>query len=168
MELTFLPADPQHAEAIFPEWTAEIAQYSFTAPPSTLAECQAFLTARQEDALDGRGLSFTLWKGSEFIGMCSATNLQTKQPELDIWIKKNAQSQGHGFQAMTALIALLKKHHSCERFIYTVAAPNQASQRLAEKLGGRLSHIHTATLWTGQTWQFWEFAITSKSLMKAR
>jgi ribosomal-protein-alanine N-acetyltransferase len=157
------PANPKDATTVFPEWTAEICQYMITAPPATLADCEAFLAARQADQIQGIALSFTIWEDKEFIGMCSATNLQTERPELDLWIKKSAQGQGHGLKALKALISELKKHHPHDSFIYTVAAPNQASHRLAEKCGGRLSHISTHTLWTGQTWQFWEFAITTKS-----
>ena len=62
--------------------------------------------------------------------------LYTKTPEVGLWIRKSAQRNGYGYEALTGLINFCRKHMELDYFIYEADRRNPNSIQLVKSLGG--------------------------------
>ncbi len=72
----------------------------------------------------------------EFLGVAGLHHIDTKYPELGIWIKKSGHGQKYGREAMHALKDWADRHLDYEYIIYPVDRDNVASRKIPESLGG--------------------------------
>src|SRR5262249_46574804 len=72
----------------------------------------------------------------EFLGVAGLRDVGGPEPEVGIWIKEPAQRRGYGSEAVRAMIDWAARRPETESFLYPVAAENQRSRRIAERLGG--------------------------------
>lgn len=75
---------------------------------------------------------------NEFLGVAALHQLQSKTPELGIWIREDRHGSRYGRTAIYALADWASKHLDIEHFIYPVAVDNLASRAIAEALGGTI------------------------------
>ncbi|HTH42575.1 MAG TPA: GNAT family N-acetyltransferase, partial [Terracidiphilus sp.] len=72
------------------------------------------------------------------LGMASFEDAESDSPELGLWLKESAQSQGFGSEVVASLVAWGHATLGKESFLYPVAIRNAASRRIAEKLHGEI------------------------------
>ncbi|RLM16828.1 GNAT family N-acetyltransferase [Gibbsiella quercinecans] len=72
----------------------------------------------------------------QFVGMVGAHNLQSKTPELGVWVAESLHNQGYGREMVRAVAAWASERYHPKHFVYPVAEQNTASRRIAEALGG--------------------------------
>ncbi|AXQ21991.1 N-acetyltransferase [Acinetobacter wuhouensis] len=75
-------------------------------------------------------------ESEEFLGLGGLHDVQSKTPELGIWIREDRHSAGYGKDAVTAIANWASSNFDFEHFIYPVAIENHASCRIAESLNG--------------------------------
>lgn len=74
----------------------------------------------------------------EFLGICEVGAIDTDTPELGIWIKKSAQGNGFGREAIHVLKVWIDKNLEYEYLAYPVEQRNIPSRKIAESLGGKV------------------------------
>jgi RimJ/RimL family protein N-acetyltransferase len=74
--------------------------------------------------------------GDGFIGLVGLHRLNEDAPELGIWIREEAHGLGYGGEAVKLVADWAQHTLGVTRFVYPVAEQNQASRRIAERLGG--------------------------------
>jgi RimJ/RimL family protein N-acetyltransferase len=72
----------------------------------------------------------------EFLGYISIHQVNSKTPELGIWLKKDAHGFHYGYEALNLLKNWAEHRLHYEYLKYPVVKINIASRKLAEKLGG--------------------------------
>ena len=131
---------PDHTEEIFREFTPEITTYMFPKSPEKIEETAAFVESAMKGNEEGRDLQIVILKKStgEYLGKGGVHHIDTKTPELGIWIKKSAHGNGYGKEAVTALKEWTDEHLEYEYLLYPVDEANHASRRIPESLGGKV------------------------------
>jgi RimJ/RimL family protein N-acetyltransferase len=126
-------------QQIYDEFTPEITRYMLPAPPQSITDTQAFMSAARAslDSQEELHLVITSKDGGEFLGICGLhCRRDPDEPELGIWIKKGAHDHGYGLEAISALKRWADAHIDFRRLIYPVDRRNHASVRIPVALGG--------------------------------
>ena len=131
----------QYTEVIFRHFTPEITKYMMPAPPTAIAQTEAFVAFAISGLERGDDLHFAIChkQQDEFIGVCGLHGRgHPTEPELGIWIKKPAHGNGYGLEAIRALKAWADRNIEFDRLRYPVDRRNIPSRRIPESLGGRI------------------------------
>ncbi|MFR1709600.1 MAG: GNAT family N-acetyltransferase [Clostridium sp.] len=135
--LLLVPISEKYAYDYFIEFDAEITKYQYPEPFITLESTKEFI----EDFTGLRECGTNLVccildKENNFIGSIEIHMLDTKTPEIGLWIRKSGQCQGYGYEAITGLINFFRKHMDIDYFIYEADRRNPNSIKLVKALGG--------------------------------
>jgi RimJ/RimL family protein N-acetyltransferase len=74
----------------------------------------------------------------KFIGCASLYDVNTKTPEMGVWLTKDCWGKGYGFEVFSALKKFAKEI-KCTKVICRVAKGNMPSKRIVEKVGGEMT-----------------------------
>ena len=85
----------------------------------------------------------------EFLGYISIHQVNTKTPELGIWLKKSAHGYNYGYEALHLLKIWAETNLHYDYLKYPVDKQNIPSRKLAEKLGGRIEDKYIKTSESG-------------------
>lgn len=126
------------AEDVFACITPAVTKYMPWEPPSWdefKSRCEAKLREPDPDMF-----SFVIRRhdNNECLGRASVEDTTASSPEVGLWLKETAHSQGFGKEAVKALIEWGHAFLGKTSFIYPVAVQNIASRRLAEALHGEI------------------------------
>lgn len=148
IELRTLSAE--YTEEIYREFTPEITRYMMAAPPDGIGDTVAFIQGAWSALERSEDFHFVICRrsGAEFLGVCGLHG-RAALPELGIWLKKSAHGQGYGFEATAALKAWAEYCIEFDSLVYPVDRRNLPSQRVAEKLGGKIIGERTVTSLSG-------------------
>ncbi|HRM75139.1 MAG TPA: GNAT family N-acetyltransferase [Paracoccus sp. (in: a-proteobacteria)] len=126
----FTPADASEAFACI---TDRLVRYLAWNPPRTIHEFHPVWEGWISAARAGTDLHFVarLSETDEFLGLLGLHRIPSSRPEIGIWLRDEAQGQGHGQDMVTA-------RYGPPYFRYPVAIENRPSRRIAEKLGGTI------------------------------
>lgn len=146
---------------IFLEFTAEITTYMFPAPAHDISETEGFIENAVKKLKNGIDLLLVISEKSsqEFLGCTGLHNLNSKYPELGIWLKKSAHHYGYGLEAITALKEWAGKNLDYEYLIYPVDRDNFASRRIPEYLNGKLAKEYDKVSQSGRILHIKEYQI---------
>ncbi len=138
--LILKPIEQKYSEIIFQDFTDEIALYMLPKSADSIDEIELFIKNSIEGILNGSNLQLVAISKytSEFIGCVGLHNIHTKDPELGLWIKKEAHGNSYGLEAITSLIDWAKKNIEFEYLKYPVDKRNYASRRIPEKNEGKI------------------------------
>lgn len=163
--LRLVPAHMDHAQAIFEEFTPEITTYMQPKPATKLEDSQAFIRSTTQKRQAGEEVAFAILdkQTSEYLGNCGAHKLNTRTPELGIWIKKSAHGKKFGREAVTVVKQWIDAHIPYDYIIYPVAEANIASRKIPESLGGVVEAKYPKTNESGNTWECLEYRIYKKA-----
>lgn len=136
--LKLVPTSEQYAQDIFTEFTDEVTIFMFPKTPEKIDETLAFIRSSQEKMTKGEALEVAILNKAtgEFLGHGGVSKLNTDTPELGIWIKKGAQGNKYGREAVTALKEWVDKNRKYRFIVYPVDKRNIPSRKIAESLGG--------------------------------
>lgn len=134
MELSLVPQTHDYDEAIFREYTDDIAKFmdtpSFSCLEQVVAQTEIF--SKQRELGIDRLYVITDPNGL-FLGQVILANIQAEFPEIGIWVSKSYQQQGIATQAIQQL-RIINPDLSKKLFSYPVKKENTASIALAIKL----------------------------------
>jgi RimJ/RimL family protein N-acetyltransferase len=134
------PFNPADAAEAFACITDRLTRYLAWDPPQTIHEFHPVWEGWIKAARAGTDLHFTarLPETDEFLGLLGLHDIPSGQPEIGIWLRDEAQGQGHGHDMVVALIRRATARYAPPWFRYPVAVENRPSRRIAEKLGGTI------------------------------
>ena len=87
--LKIRPIGLKHINEIFEEFTSEICKYLIPQPSKNISEIRDFINISMCKLKNGITIQFELEnKQDEFIGIVGVYKIDTREPELGLWIKK--------------------------------------------------------------------------------
>jgi len=136
-----VPIRRDFEEAIFREFTPEVARYTWPQPTGDRADTRAFIDGALAGLARGDGLQLVVLDKASggFIGCSGLHGIGGESPELGIWTASRSRGNGFGLEAVTAIIAWARERLDFERLRYPVARANVASRRVAEANGGAIA-----------------------------
>ncbi|MBP9732101.1 MAG: GNAT family N-acetyltransferase [Candidatus Magasanikbacteria bacterium] len=146
------PVSYQYREESFREFTPEITKFMFPKSPEKIEEVDEYLKSAQEKLRMGESFDMVILKKDtgEFLGRGGIHDINTKTPELGIWIKKSAHGHGYGLEAVAAFKEWVDANLDYEYLTYPVDKRNIASRKIPESLGGVVKREFTQTGMGGQ------------------
>jgi RimJ/RimL family protein N-acetyltransferase len=118
--------------------TPSLTRYMSWEPPATRADFDNVWRGWLPAIADGSDFVFAIRQREEgdFLGLVGLHHVQTKNPELGIWIREDRHGEGFGVEAVALVATWATQTIGIERFVYPVAEANYSSRRIAESLGG--------------------------------
>ena len=147
-------------EEIFKEFTSEITTYMFPKSPDKIEETIEFIETAMKENKEGSNFQVVVLnkKTKEFLGCGGIHHINTKTPELGIWIKKSAHGNTYGKEAMIAFKKWADKNLDYEYILYPVVDVNYASRKIPEFLGGKITKEYDENL-NGKKQHLLEYSI---------
>lgn len=163
--LILKPITMEYKEDIFREFTHAVTVYTYPKPPEKLEDTVRFIEKTMKANQEGKNLQLVVLnkKTKEFLGCAELHNIDTKTPELGIWIKKSAQGNSYGKEAITALKSWADKNLDYDHISYPVAEKNYPSRRIPESLGGQIFQEYDEINMSGVKHHILEYRIYSDS-----
>jgi RimJ/RimL family protein N-acetyltransferase len=152
-----------YVEDIFREFTSEITVFMYPRPAEKIEETIESIKTSMAGNNAGSNLQMTILsnKGGEFLGNAGLHHVDTKTPELGIWIKKSAHGNAYGKEAMVALKKWADENLDYEYILYPVVEENFASKRIPEFLGGKVVREYDEINMSGNKVHLLEYRIYS-------
>ncbi|MFH1607788.1 MAG: GNAT family N-acetyltransferase [archaeon] len=159
------PISMKFKEDIFSEFTKEITTYMYPQPPKDIKETEKFILDSIRENHERKNMQMViLKKGSgEFLGCTGLHKVNTRNPELGIWIKKSAHGNKYGLETISALKKWADKELNYDYLYYPVAKENIASRKIPEILGGKLIKEFVGKNIKGKKMEEVEYRIYKKS-----
>lgn len=135
-----IPINLEYAHDIQTHFTAEITRYMWPSAPKTQEQIHQHILTKKSEMKNGEEIALLVIHNDsgEFLGYVSMHDINSKTPELGIWLKKSAQQQQYGYETCRLLVAWAKKNLQFNYLKYPVDKKNIPSRKLAEKLGGKI------------------------------
>ena len=151
----------KYKEEIFKEFTEEITTYMYPRPPKEVSETETFIKETIERIKDNQDLVVTIVKqeSQEFLGCAGIHEIDKTNPELGIWLKKTAQGNKYGLEAISALKYWADTNLNYEYCSYPVERTNIASRKIPEALGGKVAREFDKVNMSGNILHMLEYRI---------
>ena len=159
--LLLVPITIDYADAIFDEFTEDVTQYMYPAPPRRIQDTELFIREALIGLERGNNLQLVVLdrRSKEFLGCAGLHNLDSRYPELGIWLKRSAQGQALGKEAIFALKDWADRHVDYNYLLYPVDARNHPSRRIPEALGGKMEKSYWMRNQSGNELEILEYRI---------
>ena len=159
--LHLAPINLTHADDIFREFTPEITRYMYPQPTATIAGTIAFIEKSIVEKQAVRDFqTVILHKDTdEFLGCVGLHRLDTKTPDIGIWLKKSAHGHGYGPEAVRQLKTWADQNLDYNYLIYPVDKANLASRKIPESLGGQIAREYEELSQDGRPLNIMEYHI---------
>lgn len=116
------------------EFTDEITKYQYPDSFPDIDAADAVMSDFVRQMEHGEMLELVILSlDGEFLGSMEAFDLTEKAPELGLWLKRSAQGNGYGYEALKALVDYLNTTGKYQFYLYEVDARNAPSIHLVEK-----------------------------------
>lgn len=136
--IKLVPISMTYATEICMHFTTELTRYMWPSGNKTQDEINQHILLKQAQMKNGEEIALLIIKqeSSEFLGYISIHQVNSKTPELGIWLKKSAHGFSYGYEALTLLKNWAECHLHYDYLKYPVDKKNIVSMKLAKKLGG--------------------------------
>lgn len=150
-----------YKEEIFKEFTPEITTHMFPKPAEKIEETIEFIEKSMRENEEGSNLQTVVLhrETKDLLGCAGLHKINTRTPELGIWIKKSAHGNAYGKEAMIALKEWADKNLDYEYILYPVAEENYASRRIPEFLDGKIFREYDEVNMSGKNQHLMEYRI---------
>ncbi len=137
--LKLVPINESHIMDVYKYFTIDITQYMYPQSTGHIEDTEKFISDSMKGLAAGTNLQMVILKAEtdEFIGCVGLHNVGSDDPELGVWIKKKAHSNGYGMEAIRGVIAWAKENLEFDHLKYPVDKHNMASRRIPLTLGGK-------------------------------
>ena len=138
--LNIRPISLKYMEEIYNEFNSEVAKYLIPQPVNDISEIRNFINISICQSKNGIAIQFELTNRKEdvFIGIVGVHKIDSREPELGIWIKANSQNKGYGTESLKGIINWINMNIDHDHLIYPIDKRNERSRNLIEKLNGRI------------------------------
>lgn len=138
--LLLVPIAIKYKDEIFRELSPEITTFMYPAPAKDISETEAFIEDSLKGLSEGSNLQLVMFAkdSQEFLGCVGLHHVDSKTPEMGIWLKKSSHGKRYGKEAMTAIKKWADENLKYDYILYPVADKNIASRKIPESLGGKI------------------------------
>lgn len=136
--LSLVPISRDHAQDIFREFTKEITTFMYPKPADKIEDTYQFIddAIKKNDGDEQLQMVIFNKETKEFLGCAGLHSINTRTPELGIWVKKSAHGFGYGREAMSGLEKWAQENLDFDYIKYPVDKRNIPSRKIPESLGG--------------------------------
>ncbi|MFH1187449.1 MAG: GNAT family N-acetyltransferase, partial [bacterium] len=151
----------EYQEDIFKEFNSEITEHMHPRPADKIEETIEFIEKSMKENKEGSNLQLVVLdkNNNNFLGNAGLHHIDTKTPELGIWIKKSAHGNSYGKEAMVALKEWADKNLNYKYILYPVVKENYPSKRIPEFLGGKVEKEYEKINMSGKKQHILEYKI---------
>ena len=137
--LKLVAINESHIRDVYTNFTQPISRFMFPQPTGQIDDTEKFVKSSMEGLVAGTNLQLVILdiENDEFLGCIGLHNIGTEDPELGVWIKKSAQSEGYGLEGIRELVKWAKANIDYDHFKYPVDKNNTSSRRIPVTLGGK-------------------------------
>jgi len=138
--LLLVPISMQYKDEIFQEFSEDITIFMYPAPAKDISETEEFIENSLKSLADNSSLRLVILakNSQEFFGCADLNCINSKTPEMGVWLKKSAHGKGYGKEAMTAIKKWADENLDYDYILYPVADKNIPSRKIPESLGGKV------------------------------
>jgi RimJ/RimL family protein N-acetyltransferase len=150
--LILTPISLDHKEEIFKEFNDEITKLMYPSTPKTIDETISFIETSINGFVEKQEIVVAILhkETREYLGNAGLHRIDSRTPELGIWIKKTAHGNGYGREAVKSLKEWADKNLLYEYLRYPVFVENAASRKIPESLGGVVKSEYDTTNQKGE------------------
>jgi ribosomal-protein-serine acetyltransferase len=138
--LVLEPIEPQHADALWAGTEvslSELGRWMLWAAGATQQATETFTAEAEREWAEGTGFHFSMFRQGDLAG---ALGLEVRAPvnrigEIGYWVRSDLTGRGLATEAAGAVVAFGFEVVGLYRIELRAGVENQASQRVAEKLG---------------------------------
>ncbi len=135
--LVLVPVGVEYARYYFEFFTSEVTKYMYPEPFENIQGARIFIEEFMKWQKEGIDLACNILdKSNEFIGGIEIYGLDSKTPEVGVWIREDMQHKGYGREALSGFMDFFRKHMIIDYFIYEADRRNIESINLVKTLGG--------------------------------
>ena len=159
--LVLTPIQVSDAEAIFHFFTPKVTTYMYPAPAKTIDDTLQFINHSIKLREEQKEIVWVarLKYDDTFVGCMGLHNMNTRTPELGLWIQEGLFGKKLGLEGMSEIIAYARKNVPHDYLIYPVDRRNKASRNIPETWGGIFTKAYQKTAQTGNVLQIIEYWI---------
>lgn len=149
--LKIVPIGLRFSHEIFTSFTKDVTTYMYPRSPVQIEETIDFIKDALRGLEQGTNLQMVILdkETEEFLGCLGLHEINTKTPEIGIWLKKERHGHNYGKEAVRSLVNWAKRHLNYEYLRYPVDKRNIASRKIPESLGGVIKNEFKATSLSG-------------------
>lgn len=162
--IMLIPVDMRYLDDIYKGFSSEITQYMVPKAAKSTLETEQFIHKAQARRARKQEIVFVILEkaSQQFLGCCGLQGLQGLQPELGIWIKKQAHGQGYGMESIFLLLNWAKAHYRA--FTYPVDSRNIPSIKIPERFGASIKRRYKRINEAGFQLDIHEYWIESEKI----
>lgn len=151
--LLMVPVSMEYAAQMFSELTDEITKYMSFDTPKSIDETADFVNQSLGKISKGTDLIVVILdkQTREFLGGAGVHNINTRAPELGVWVKKTAHGKKVGREAVTGLKRWADENIDCDFYQVYIHKDNIPSRKIAESLGGEVTSSCTRIAPSGKS-----------------
>lgn len=164
--LSLIPISRDYAQDIFREFTKDITTFMYPKPADKIEETYRFIDDSIKKNNIGEQLQIVIFhtRTKEFLGCAGLHYINTRTPELGVWIKKSAHGFGYGREAIAGLENWAQKNLDFDYIKYPVDKRNTPSRKIPESLGGVVATEFKQKNMSGDELDEVEYRIPKKNL----
>ncbi len=162
--LVLKPIDICDAEAIFHFFTPNVTKYMYPAPAKTIDDTLSFIQGSINLRKQGKEIVWVarLKYDDTFVGCFGLHHMDTRTPELGLWIQEGLFGKKLGIEGMSEVIRYAQKNVIHDYFVYPVDRRNRASRNIPESWGGIYKKTYPVTGLSGNKLDIIEYWIYPK------
>ena len=136
--LILKPVQVSDAEAIFHFFTPNVTTYMYPAPAKAIDDTLQFINYSIKMREEQKEIVWVarLKYDDRFVGCMGLHKINTKTPELGIWIQEGLFGKKLGLEGMTEIVKYSRTNVVHDYLVYPVDRRNKASRNIPETLGG--------------------------------
>lgn len=136
--LLLKPIMQDYQHDIFLHFTKDVTKYMYPKPPKDLTETIQFIDQCIENYNQNKAIIFVVLniETHEFLGLMGIHEINTKTPEIGLWLKKASQGYKYGVEGISKIIAYANEKLDYDYIIYNCDRRNIASRSIPESLNG--------------------------------
>lgn len=163
--LSLVPVSRDYAQDIYREFTKEITTFMYPKPADKIEETYKFIDESIVKNNAGKQLQIVILdkKSKEFLGCGGLHEIDTRTPELGIWIKKSAHGNRYGREAIAGLEKWAQENLDFDYIKYPADKRNISSRKIPESLGGVIAREYKQKNLSGNELDEVEYRIPKKN-----
>ena len=136
--LVLTPIDISDAREIFHHFNHNVTTYMYPKPAVVIEDTMNFIHYSMKLREEGKEIVWVarLKENHEFVGCMGLHSMNTRTPELGIWIQEGLFGKHLGLEGMNGIIDYARKYVSHDYLVYPVDKRNFASRNIPETHGG--------------------------------
>lgn len=147
--LCIVPFEWKWTQAVLQTFTAEITRWQYPEPYQSEEDVRAWMSQQLQEMEQERCLELVILdEDDHFLGGFEVMGLQQRYPEVGLWLRKEAQGQGYGKEALRVMLERLNESYRFEGYLYEADIRNLPSIRLAQSFAydrlGRMTVLTAA------------------------